>query len=351
MSATVHVGTLHRILAVAEAQGVDPGDLGRRAGLGAMPDGDARFPVAKLYALWRAAQEHTGIPGFSATVARASRMDEMGVFGFAVMTTPHGLDALRLAGRLFPMVNDSGSFRVDVGARSVTARWDCPPVRDGGHHLSTESVLAHFAGCTREILGPDVRLCRVTLGHELTATSAAALSAFFDCTVEHGTGQDALHFVRDSLERAPGHASPGMHAFLREQAERALTGLRRAVALSGDLVARVREEILRRLSDGDVSMEAVASALAMAPRTLRRRLADREVAFQRLVEEVRREQARALLADPGRSITEVALDLGFAETSAFTRAYRRWYGVPPSQGRGRGVDQDEAEAAGRHMMA
>jgi AraC-like DNA-binding protein len=250
---------------------------------------------------------------------------------------------------------------VDVGARDVTARWERPPVRDDGHHLSNEAVLAHFAWCTRQILGPDVRLGRVTLGHALTATSAAALSAFFDCTVEHGAGQDALHFVRDSLDRAPGFASPGMHAFLREQAEQALAGLRRARELSGDLVARVREEILGRLSDGDVSMEAVASALAMAPRTLRRRLGDHDVAFQRLVEEVRREEARALLADPGRSITEVALDLGFAETSAFTRAYRRWYGVPPSQGRERGESPARGpgvaqaarvpgdEAAGRHL--
>jgi AraC-like DNA-binding protein len=337
MSATVHVGSLQRILAAAEAQGVDPGDLGRRAGLGSLPDGDARLPVAKLYALWRAAHECTGIPGFSATVARATRIDGMGLFGFAVMTAPRGLDALQLAGRLFPMVNDSGSFRVDVDAASVTARWQGPPARDGGHHLSNESVLAHFAGCTREIVGPDVRLRRVTLGHELTARTAATLAAFFDCTVEHGAGQDSLVFVRDSLEGAPELASPGMHAFLRQQAEGALAGLRRAVGLSGDLVARVREEILRRLSGGDASMEAVASALAMAPRTLRRRLDERDVAFQRLVEEVRREEARALLADPGRSITEVALDLGFAETSAFTRAYRRWYGVPPSQGRGRSL--------------
>jgi AraC-like DNA-binding protein len=331
MSATVHVGSLRRILAAAEARGVDPGDLGRLAGLGPLPDGDARLPVAKLYALWRAAHECTGIAGFSATVARTSRIDAMGLFGFAVMTAPRGLEALELAGRLFPMVNDSGSVRVDVGTRIVTARWECPPVRDGGHHLSKEAVLAHFAGCTREIVGPDVRLRRVTLGHELTARNAAALAAYFDCTVEHGAGQDSLEFVRDSLEGAAELASPGMHAFLREQAERALAGLRRPV----DLVARVREEIVRRLSDGDVSMEAVASAMAMAPRTLRRRLAERDVAFQRLVEEVRREEARALLADPGRSITEVALDLGFAETSAFTRAYRRWYGVPPSQGRTR----------------
>jgi AraC-like DNA-binding protein len=254
----------------------------------------------------------------------------MGLFGFAVMTAPRGLDALRLAARLFPLVTDSGCWSVDVGGRRVTARWQRPPVRDDGHRLSNESVLAHFVACTRQIAGPDVRLERVSLAHALTATSAAALSDFFDCAVEHDAGQDALYFVRDRLDVAPRLANPAMHAFFYEQAERALAGLRRPV----DLVERVRDEIQRRLSDGDVSMEAVSSALATAPRTLRRRLAEREVVFQRLVEEVRREEARVLLDDPGRSITEVALDLGFAETSAFTRAYRRWYGVPPSLGRG-----------------
>jgi len=333
-SATVHVDSLRRIVATARELGVDPGDLGQRAGLGPIPDGDTRLPVAQLYALWRAAQECTGTPGLSVKVANASKIDEMGLFGFAVMTAPRGLDALQLAARLFPLVTDSGRWTVDVDARAVTARWARPPARDDGHCLSNEAVLGHFVACTRQLLGPDVRLGRVSLGHTLDAGQAAALSAFFDCKVEHGDGGDALHFVRDNLGGAPQLANPAMHAFLRGQAEQALASLHRPV----DLVERVRDEIRRRLAAGDAGMDPVGRALGMAPRTLRRQLTGRGVAFQQLIDDVRKEEARSMLEDPRRSVTDVALDLGFAEASAFTRAYRRWYGVPPSRGRG-GADE------------
>jgi AraC family transcriptional regulator len=42
------------------------------------------------------------------------------------------------------------------------------------------------------------------------------------------------------------------------------------------------------------------------------------------------ERAKALLAQPARSVTEIALALGFAETSSFSAAFRRMTGSSPS---------------------
>jgi AraC-like DNA-binding protein len=44
-------------------------------------------------------------------------------------------------------------------------------------------------------------------------------------------------------------------------------------------------------------------------------------------------QVRACLAEPGCSISEVAYLLGFADTSNFTRAFRRWTGQSPTEHR------------------
>jgi AraC-like DNA-binding protein len=43
--------------------------------------------------------------------------------------------------------------------------------------------------------------------------------------------------------------------------------------------------------------------------------------------------ARRYVADPRYSITEVAFMLGYAETSAFSRAFRKWFGKSPSTAR------------------
>lgn len=65
-------------------------------------------------------------------------------------------------------------------------------------------------------------------------------------------------------------------------------------------------------------------------RTLRRRLAGEGVAYEGLVDEVRSTLAEELLKVTSLSLEEVAQRLGYSEPPAFTRAFRRWHGMPPS---------------------
>ena len=50
---------------------------------------------------------------------------------------------------------------------------------------------------------------------------------------------------------------------------------------------------------------------------------------------LRLEKAKCLLADPSLSVKEIACRVGFLSTSAFSRAFRKLYGQPPSQWRRR----------------
>ena len=45
---------------------------------------------------------------------------------------------------------------------------------------------------------------------------------------------------------------------------------------------------------------------------------------------VLKERAKGLVLMTRRPIAEIAEALGFAESSAFSHAYRRWFGVAPS---------------------
>lgn len=116
-----------------------------------------------------------------------------------------------------------------------------------------------------------------------------------------------MHAVRDLLGAA-----------LERQAARAL-----ALLPTHDSCAdRVRpllagEEGLSR------SLEDVAAALHLSPRTLQRRLRREAKSFQGLVDDARREQAAQLEA-LGVPAKEIAFRLGFQDPSAFSRARRRW---------------------------
>jgi transcriptional regulator GlxA family with amidase domain len=76
---------------------------------------------------------------------------------------------------------------------------------------------------------------------------------------------------------------------------------------------------------------SVARAVGISERTLRRRfLADTGMTWSRYLQASRIMRAMALLAEPHRSITAVALDVGFDDVGSFTRAFRRSTGETPS---------------------
>jgi AraC-like DNA-binding protein len=73
----------------------------------------------------------------------------------------------------------------------------------------------------------------------------------------------------------------------------------------------------------------VARALAISARSLQRRLADAGVTYQQVLDSTRREIAAKYLSIPTLSIAEIAYLLGYSETAAFHRAFKRWNGIGP----------------------
>jgi AraC-like DNA-binding protein len=93
------------------------------------------------------------------------------------------------------------------------------------------------------------------------------------------------------------------------------------------LVDRVRGQMWN--DGGFSSLQIVAERLGMSPRTLKRRLAARDVSFSELVERERRERALMLLRSP-MSIDQVAERLEYSTASTFVRAFHRWTGTTPA---------------------
>lgn len=77
------------------------------------------------------------------------------------------------------------------------------------------------------------------------------------------------------------------------------------------------------------SMEEVADRLHLNSRTLRRYLAQEQVTFLQIREEVRKILADYYLSLTQTSIEQISEWLGYAEPASFIHAYKRWYGKTP----------------------
>jgi len=81
----------------------------------------------------------------------------------------------------------------------------------------------------------------------------------------------------------------------------------------------------------DSGIKKTADKFRMSERTLRRELENEGTRYCDIVEDVRKELARTYLTTSGWTNTDVAHRLGFTSLSAFYRAFKRWYGVGPTE--------------------
>lgn len=95
-------------------------------------------------------------------------------------------------------------------------------------------------------------------------------------------------------------------------------------------VIRVRD-LIRDALPASLTQDDAADRLHMSPRTLHRRLEEEGASFRSIKEALRRDLALARLTKTRQPIAQVAADLGYADTSAFYRAFTSWTGMSPDR--------------------
>jgi AraC-like DNA-binding protein len=134
----------------------------------------------------------------------------------------------------------------------------------------------------------------------------------------------ALRFSAHWLQKPVEGADATRFRLTREGAEKA-----ERPQLLQQVYRALRILLLQDTHSGD----AVAQMLSMHRRTRNRRLKLEGTTFQEVLDQVRLEVARQLLARSRVSLDDVAATLGYAGVSPFMRAFRRWTGSTPDQWR------------------
>ncbi len=153
-------------------------------------------------------------------------------------------------------------------------------------------------------------------------------------------GLGALHLIRAMYWRSPaGHARACGHlgAFLGNLAYHCAQAP--APAVAGASRSRVLQQALQLIDDpqaAPLSVAAVAELVGTSREHLSR-LAQRELgrSLRAVIQTRRREMACRLLLDTDQPVSAIADDLNYRSEASFYRAFRRWFGVTPSDFRQR----------------
>lgn len=99
--------------------------------------------------------------------------------------------------------------------------------------------------------------------------------------------------------------------------------------------ARIRRRLRTAAPDAWPSFAQLATEMDMASSTLHRKLELEGTSFRHIKDALRRDLAIDRLAHSAASVAQIAVELGFAEPSAFHRAFKLWTGLRPGDYRQR----------------
>ena len=300
--------------------GADPDAVIRRAGIDPKVFSDPSN-VISFTALGRLVTESvkaTGCECFGLRVGMKTRPSGIGLTGLVSIhssTVREGLDVITAT---LQTTDTGGATFLDVrrGVASFGYALTAPDIESADQIVDGSIAIAF--NVMRQLCGPAWRpeAARLT---RTAPRDKVPFTKFLEAPVEFGAKAACLVFDAAVLDqpvrdRDP-HAADILAPLLREAAANA----------QGDFISTARAMIRTQLAAGTLSRENLARTLGLSPRTLVHRLEAHGFTYTRLADEAKYEAAQGLLKK-GETIAETAARLGFADQSAFTRAFKAWSG-------------------------
>lgn len=247
-----------------------------------------------------------------------------GIWGFALRTSRTLRDAAETAMRYLPLstaychmytFDDGDLFGVGMDPSTIPRHL---------RQFLLERDLATGINLLRELSLAGLTIARAEFQGEPPAY-ADLLAAAIGVTPHYHQARNAMLVPVQAADKPLPTFNANLVRMLEDQCRAQLQQRQ-----LGGLAGRVRQEILGEL--GLVAtLEEVARALALSPRSLRRKLDQEGTSFRQLVEEERRQTAEQMLSSTDMTLDELAFHLGYTDTASFTRAFRRWLGMSPGE--------------------
>lgn len=294
----------------------------------ALADVDGRVPLHSLMAMWAELPGLLGDPDMPLHLLEHAANADPPLPVLLFMASPtlgEGLRRMVRYERLGYDVADEPTSELVL---------DGPVARILLHHERaavlppTGAVLYTLAGVltlARAATGREIVPLSLQLRHE-APRDPEPYRAIFRCRPVFGADRDILTLRAADLALPHPEASRNLLAIAERHAEAALL----ALPLGDDLLTALRRVVRARLPDGELSLGELARPLGLSARTLQRRLEAEGTTLRRLLDEERRALALHHIQNPRTPLIDIAMLLGFADQSAFSRAFSRWTQRSPS---------------------
>lgn len=312
-----------------------------------MANAQRRIPIAQMSILWEHAVNLTGDELFGIRVGRYATPTTFSSLGVAILSSCSTKDLLRCYARYSHVFSTAADIRLEetdehfiVHAEVFQRDEDIAESKDKPSHYAIDAVLSSL----HTLINIHPQRVDFLERVELTRSQPKGdvdYSQMFNCEVSFNNPSIKMICNKAAVEKS----LPDCNQQLAHATEK-ICASELATLHQNDTLAQIRHTLFKGFAQGDASLETIAAELYMSPRTLHRKLEEKDTSFRREMESVRHELAVKYLKQNNLSLGEISYKLGYSSSSNFSRAFKRWTGkTPQAFRRNHGLSRQLQEAS------
>ena len=280
-----------------------------------------RISYEVLHGLWEQATTLIDDPCFGLKGVNIWHPSDLSALGYAWLTSATLREALERFQRYIKIATEFYEFELiqsNIGYELVF------------HFKDKETLNMAQVDASIAIV---MEMCRINLEQSTSPISVLlshsepecknAYTSYFGCAVEFNQSDNKIILPINIVDIPLFNSDPNL-ALMNDQAiVQYLQKLN-----DTDIICQVKKVITEHLTLG-ITNEQVAYTLNMSERTMNRRLREQGFTFKDILKDVRINLSKLYIKKNQFNVTEIAFQLGFSDSSSFSRAFKRWTGASP----------------------
>jgi AraC-like DNA-binding protein len=301
--------------------GVDETVLFKKSGidLAELERSEGRFPVRSHLHLWRVAEELLSHQAIGLLMGSESNPSDRGIVGLAFLASRDLRTAVQNKIRYTKILADHIHLEFTETSHSFVINYSI--IEGSYHRYEIERVFSGFFNWVRIFV--DEKIYPLSLHFQYAEPdSIVYYKEYFNCPMFFGQSKNSISFSKKILAYKNKAYNDYLYGILQFRAESVLNALDN---LSGFL-SDVRSTMAGRLRHGNFSALEIATASNLSLRSFHRRLKEYDATYQQLLDDVRKDIAISYINQKDCCNSAIPSLLGYADSRAFQRAFKRWTG-------------------------
>jgi AraC-like DNA-binding protein len=273
------------------------------------------------------AQYLWGAPEFGLQLGRQLQPSSHGPLGYLVLSSPDVLTAVESFADFLPLRFPFSRVQVDLDDTYLTCVLEIKISAKAETRRTLQECFAlMIQSVVESVLGRELCEAVIMLEHPQPSYHES-YGEYLHSPVLFSQSRNVMQIPARLAREANASGHSESYLLAQNHCKGLLEQIPASAMSSTDQVRR----LLLSNPAGSITESDVARSMFVSKRTLARRLALEGSSYRKMTEKLLSELAVRHLREVDFSIEAVAVSLGYCDSAAFRKAFRRWYGQNPSE--------------------